>query len=309
MKVVVTGATGFIGRPICADLVKGGHRVTALSRDAGRARSILGHEIQSLEWGAGKSDEWKQAVSEAEAIIHLAGESVAGQTWTPQFKEKIRTSRVEPTRALFEVIAASAQKPSVLVSASAVGFYGDRKDETITEESKPGKGFLPEACQQWEQEVERASEFGVRVCRMRIGIVLGKGGALEKMLHPLPLPLSPWKLGLGGPLGNGKQWMPWIHLDDVVGLFLWAATTSEVKGAVNTTAPNPVTNAEFSHALGRALHRPSALPVPAFALKLLLGEFADTVLTGQKALPTVAQRLGYRFRYTDIDAAVKAALT
>lgn len=307
MKVVMTGATGFLGRPMCAELVGAGHSVTVLSRNAARAQSTLGPQVKSLAWGKAE-EEWKQAVAEAEAVIHLAGESVAGQRWTAEFKETIRQSRVEPTRALVDAMSQAERKPSVLVSASAVGFYGDRGDEVITEESGPGKGFLPEVCQQWEQEAERASEFGVRVCQMRIGIVLGRGSALEKMLYPLPIPVSPWKLGLGGPLGNGRQYMPWVHQDDVIAMFLWAMTAPEVRGAINTTAPNPVTNAEFSRALGRALHRPAILPVPAFALRLILGEFAGSVLTGQKALPTVAQRLGYRFRFSDIDAALRSLL-
>jgi uncharacterized protein len=321
MQVVVTGATGFIGRPLCAELVGRGHSVTALSRDAERARATLGPQVRSLSWGmreerreksedrSQKSDvEWEQAVAEADAVLNLAGEPVAARRWTPAIKESVRSSRVEATRSLVEAIEKASRKPSVLVSTSAVGYYGDRGDAEITEESGPGQDFLSETSIQWEAAAERATEFGVRVCRMRLGIVLGRGSALQKMLYPLPIPISPWKLGLGGPLGNGRQWMPWVHLDDVIGLFLWAMTTPDVRGAVNATAPNPVTNAEFSRALGRALHRPAFLPVPSFVPKLLFGEFADSVLTGQRALPTVAQRLGYRFQFPDINSALRSLI-
>ncbi len=306
MDIVVTGATGFIGRPLCAELVGAGHRVTALARDADRARALLGSNVMVAAW-PGADNGWRQVVIKADAVIHLAGESVAGQRWTPEFKAKIRSSRIEPTRALVDALQ-QAPRPAALISASAVGYYGDRGDEVVTEASSPGTGFLPEVCVAWEAEALKAREAGARVALMRTGIVLGKGGALDKMLHPLPLPINPWKLGLGGPIGSGKQWLPWIHLDDVVALYLWAATTPQLAGPCNVTAPNPVTSAEFARAIGRALHRPAALPVPALALKLGLGEFADSLLTGQKVIPTVPQRLGYRFRFPDLDAALASLL-
>ena len=302
----MTGATGFIGRPLCAELVGAGHRVTALARDAERARGLLGPSVAVAAWFSA-DDAWRQAVARADVVIHLAGESVAGQRWTPEFKAKIRASRVEPTQVLVEAMR-QAQRPTTLISASAVGYYGDRDDETVTEASPPGKGFLAEVCVAWEAEALRAREAGARVVLMRTGVALGTGGALEKMLHPLPLPFNPWDLGLGGPMGSGRQWMPWIHLDDVVGLYAWAATTPQVAGACNATAPNPVTNAEFAHAIGRSLHRRAGLSVPAFALKLALGEFADSLLTGQKVIPTVPQTLGYRFRFPDLDAALASLL-
>jgi uncharacterized protein (TIGR01777 family) len=308
MKVIITGATGFIGRPLCAKLVGAGHSVTALSRDPVRAKAALGPQVESLAWGARADDAWKQAVQAAEVVIHLAGESVGARRWTPEVKEKIRASRADTTRALVEAIREAGSWPGALVCASAVGYYGDCKDATVTEETPPGTDFLAKVCEAWEAEAQRAAQAGARVARMRIGIVLGPGGALEKMLYPLPLPISPWKLGLGGPLGSGKQWMPWVHIEDVVGLFAWAATDPQVQGAVNVTAPNPVTNAAFAHTLGRALHRPSALSVPGFALKALLGEFAETVLGGQRAIPTVALKLGYTFRFPDLEAALRSVL-
>ncbi|MCS6777668.1 MAG: TIGR01777 family oxidoreductase, partial [Chthonomonadaceae bacterium] len=285
MKILVTGATGFIGRPLCNQLLQQGHQVIALTRNPEKARATLPEGITCLPWGTEQHTEWRHALATTHAILHLAGEPVASAPWTPQFKEIIRASRVHTTRQLVHAIKDASPPPTTLISASAVGFYGNRHDETLTEDSPPGTGFLAETCQQWEHEAQQATAYGLRVCCMRIGIVLGKGGALQKILYPLPLPLSPWKLGLGGPFGSGKQWMPWIHLHDAVHLFLWALNNPQAHGPINTTAPNPVTNAQFARALARALHRPALLPVPAFALRLLLGEFADTILAGQKALP------------------------
>jgi uncharacterized protein len=304
MHIVVTGATGFVGRSLCAALLADGHELTVLSRDAGKAKQTFGGKVNAAAWGNGSD----AALDGADAVIHLAGESVAGGRWTPEFKRKIRDSRVKTSRQLVEGIEKAARRPSVIVSASAVGFYGDRGDETITEASSAGTGFLPEVCQEWEAEVQNAEAFGVRVALMRIGIVLGKSGALEKILYPLPVPVSPWKLGLGGRLGSGRQWMPWIHLEDVVAMFLWAMSNPNISRAVNTTAPEPVRNAEFTRILGRVLQRPAIIPVPAIALKVMLGEFADTVLNGQKALPTVAENQGYTFRHRSLECALKSLL-
>lgn len=308
MNIVVTGATGFIGRPLCAHLLALGHRVTVLSRDAGRAQAALGDQIKSLTWGAQTGEAWKKVVGSADAIIHLAGESVAGAKWTPAYKAQIRSSRVDSTRLLVDAMREAERKPSVLISTSAIGYYGDRKDETVTEKSSPNNDFLAEVCVAWEAEARKAEILGVRVTRMRIGIVLGPGGALEKMLHPLPLPINPYKLGAGGPMGSGKQWMSWVHLDDVIGLYTWALLNTEVQGAVNVTSPNPVTNAEFAHAIGEFFHRPTLVPIPAFALRALLGDFAQSLLTGQKALPEVAEKLGYHFKYATLAAALRAIL-
>ena len=308
MNVVITGATGFVGRPLCAHLIGLGHQVTALSRDAGKAQSLLGSQVRSVAWGEQAGDAWKQAVAGADAMIHLAGESVAGHKWTPEYKAKIRASRVDSTRLLVDAMRGAERKPGVFVSTSAIGYYGDRKDESVTEKSAPRGDFLAEVCVAWEAEARRAEEYGVRVTLMRVGVVLGQGGALEKMLHPLPLPINPYKLGMGGPIGNGRQWMSWIHLDDVIGLYTWAMQNTEVRGAVNVTAPTPVTNGDFAHTLGRVYNRPSAVPVPAFALRLMLGEFAEAILTGQKALPEVAERLGYAFRFPTLEPALRSLL-
>ncbi len=308
MRIMMTGATGFVGNPLCVRLLEEGHSVIALTRNADRAQSVLGREVRCLAWGGGNETEWQEAIGEVDTVVHLAGESVGGQRWTEEYKLKIRDSRVLTTRALIQAIFQQKTKPSALICASAVGFYGNRQDEILTESSRAGTDFLATTCQAWESEASRAETAGLRVARMRIGIVLGKGGALEQILHPLPLPISPFKWGLGGPIGSGKQWFPWIHLDDVVGLFAWAATTEAVSGAFNVTAPNPVTNAEFVHTIGRLLHRPTIAPVPAFALKLALGEFAEVLLGGQRALPTAAQQAGYRFRWENLEETLRALL-
>ncbi len=308
MKIVVTGATGFVGRPLCQQLLNEGHSITVLSRDAAKVKGAFGDKVTAAIWGKSGASEGLAALENADAVIHLAGESVAGGRWTPEFKRKIRDSRVDTSRQLVDAIAKLSRRPSVLISASAVGFYGNRSDESITEESAAGTGFLPDVCKEWETEVNRACDLGVRVATMRIGVVLGKGGALDKILYPLPVRISPYKLGLGGQLGSGKQWLPWIHLDDVIGLFTWAMQNAQVAGAVNTTAPEPVRNAEFARALGRLFHRPAVIPVPAFALRLILGEFAETVLNGQKVLPQVAEKQGYLFRFRTLDAALQSLL-
>lgn len=308
MKVVITGATGFLGRPICKMFLQAGHAVTALTRNPERAHTTLGTQVECLAWGENAVPGWKQAVAEADAVVHLAGEPIGAQKWTPAFKQKILASRVKTTRMLVAAICEGQSKPGALISASGINYYGDRKNETVTEETKPGDDFLAQICRQWEAEAEKAAACGVRVARLRTAVVLGHGGALERMLYPLPLPISPWKLGLAGKIGSGRQWFPWVHIEDAAGLYVWAATHAEVSGPVNVTAPNPVTNAQFTAALARALHRPAFLPLPAFALRAIAGEFAETLLIGQKALPTVALKLGYQFRYPDLDAALHSLL-
>lgn len=308
MKYVVTGATGFLGRALCLRLLEQGHEVAALSRSAESARKRLGAGVACHSWLGSASNEWKTALNGADAVVHLAGESLAAQRWNSEFKRRLVASRVDSTRQIVEAMRDANPRPKTLVSASAVGYYGNRYDEPLTEESSAGKDFLAELCRQWEAESERAAEHGVRVVRLRIGIVLGDGGTLEKILYPLPIPVSPWKLGLGGRLGDGKQWLPWVHIDDVAGLCLFALQNPEALGAINAVSPRPVSNGEFSRALGRVLKRPALFPVPAFALRLLLGEFAEVVLGGQKALPVAAQKLGYSFLYTDVEKAIENAL-
>jgi len=300
VKAVVTGATGFLGRQLCPRLrAEGYEEVTALVRDPARARQTLGPGVECLAWD--DAAVWTPAVAGADAVFHLAGESVAGERWTPEVKEKILRSRVETTRRI-----ADAQPRGVLVSASAIGYYGGRGDRTVTEADPPGDDYLARVCIAWEDEARKAEATAARVVLLRIGVVLGKGGgALESMLNPPGVPFSPFKLGVGGPLGSGRQWTAWVHVEDVLGLLLHAAKTDAATGPVNAVAPNPVTNAQLSAAIGRALGRPAVVPVPAFAVRMVVGELADYLLYSQRVLPVRAQELGYRFRFPDIDSALR----
>ena len=311
MNIVITGATGFLGRPLCAQLADMGHAMTALSRDAARAQSRLGPSIRCLAWGgeAETGADWRDAIHLADVVIHLAGQSVAEKAWTPQIKEALRKSRVDSTRKLVDVMRASDRRPTTLVCASGINYYGDRGEELLIESSPPGHTFLSELCVEWEAEARKAEDLGVRVVLHRAGIVLEHGGPLDKLLFPLPIPISPWYLGLGGPIGSGRQWFPWIHRDDAVGMFAWSATDSRVAGPVNTVAPNLIRNADFARAMGRVLHRPAVLPIPGFMLKAIVGGFADELVTSQKADPAVAKALGYPYKYPGIDEALGAILT
>jgi uncharacterized protein (TIGR01777 family) len=275
-----------------------GESVIVLTRGAGSSASV---PAQTVAWTPdGTAGPWAAAVSGATAVINLAGESIAGKRWTAAQKTRVLDSRVQATRSLVAAIAAAATPPPVFVSGSAVGYYGPLGDEIATEEHAPGSDFLAEVCIRWEQEAVRASSARTRVVTIRTGLVLERdGGALPQMLPP-------FRFGVGGPVGSGRQYWPWIHRQDWVDLVRFAIRTSSVVGPINLTAPKPVTNAEFARALGRALHRPSLLPAPGFALKLLLGEMADALLlSGQRAIPAKAEQLGYRFAFPDVDAALR----
>ena len=296
-RTLVTGATGFIGTKLVAHLP----RAVVLSRDAESVRRRLGVR-DAYAWSP-ESGPPPSAVFEAvDAVFHLAGEPVAEGRWTAEKKRRIRDSRVLGTRHLVAGLAASPTKPRVLVCASAVGYYGDRGDQALDESAPAGRGFLPEVCAAWEREARAAEGLGIRVVHARIGVVLARdGGALAKLLPP-------FRLGAGGRLGSGQQWMPWIHVDDLVGLLVHAAAHDQVRGAMNAAAPRPVTNADFTRALGRALHRPAILPVPSLALRVLLGEMSEVLTASQRVLPTVAERTGFAFRYPDLDGALAALL-
>ncbi|MCS6859827.1 MAG: TIGR01777 family oxidoreductase [Abditibacteriales bacterium] len=301
MKIVITGATGFIGTALCKALTEAEHEVIALTRHAS-AQQRLGDRVSCATWDGQSAGEWEKTLDGADAVVNLAGESIAAR-WNAAKKEKIRASRVNATRALVQAMSKAHWRPKVLVNGSAVGYYGPRGDEELTEESSPGNDFLAEVCQAWEAAAVEAEPLGVRVVRLRIGVVLGEGGgALSKMLPP-------FKMGVGGPTGSGQQWMSWVHRDDVVGLIQFALERDDVQGALNATAPNPVRNREFAQTLGKVLHRPAFLPTPALAMRLLFGEMADALLlTGQRVLPAAAQRLGYQFRYPDLMSALQAVL-
>ena len=291
MRVLVTGGTGFIGQAVCHALRGAAHTVTIVSRDPAHAAGT------AVGWNA-----VGQAVAAADALVNLAGEPIAAGRWGPVRKEAILQSRVNATRALVDAAGAAAQRPGVLVSASAVGYYGARDDEVLDETAGPGTGFLAEVCQAWEREASRAEALGLRVVRLRIGMVLaGDGGALARMLPP-------FRAFVGGRLGNGRQWMSWIHRGDLTGLVVEALANEGYRGAVNATAPQPVRNREFVAALGRVLVRPAAFPVPRVVLRVAFGEMADMLLTGQRVLPRAAERLGYRWQYPEVLGALRASV-
>jgi uncharacterized protein (TIGR01777 family) len=302
VKVTITGASGLIGSRLVAALKERGDEVTALSRDPARATQRLG--VPAERWDPVGEPAPVEALAGRDGVLHLAGEPVA-QRWSAEARERIRSSRVQGTANLIAGLAGAGDdaRPRVLVSASASGIYGDRGDEKLDEAASPGSDFLAQVCAAWELAAHRASELGVRVAKIRTGIVLDAGGgALAKMLPP-------FRLGVGGPVAGGRQYMSWLHVDDLVGLYLGALDgSSEWTGPVNACAPGAVTNAEFSHALGRALHRPAVLPVPGLALRALYGEMAEIVTGGQRMVPARAQELGYRWKHTGLDEALRSAL-
>lgn len=300
MRVIVTGASGLVGRALVASLVADGHTVTRLVRGGG---SAPGQGVTDASWdpSAGKVD--AAALEGHDAAVHLAGESIAEGRWTDEKKRRIRESRVKGTRLLAETVAGLERRPEVLASASAVGFYGDRGGEVMTEESASGDDFLSEVCREWEKATLEASRAGVRVVHLRFGVILSaEGGALAKML-------TPFKLGLGGRVGDGRQYMSWVDLADAVGAVRYAIDDKSLRGPVNVVAPRPATNEEFTRALGRALGRPTILPVPAFAARLAFGEVADALLlAGQRVEPARLTQSGYQFKYPDLDASLRHAL-
>jgi uncharacterized protein (TIGR01777 family) len=305
MKLVIAGGTGFLGNPLAWSWAEEGHDVRILTRSlpAGEARHEPGTGkpgITRVGWSPdGTAGTVGSEVEGATAVVNLAGESIAGKRWSESRKQQLRDSRILPTRTLATAIAAARTPPPVFISASGVGYYGDRGSEALSENAAPGGDFLARLCVDWEAEATKVTRPDVRVVTMRNGIALEKsGGALPQMARP-------FRFFAGGPIGSGRQYFPWIHRHDWVELVRWIVETPGVRGPLNATAPHPVTNAEFSRALGRALHRPSLLPVPPFALKIAVGELAESLLASQRALPGVALAHGYHFRYPEIDIAFR----
>ncbi|MFQ5851824.1 MAG: TIGR01777 family oxidoreductase [Candidatus Binatia bacterium] len=301
MRYVIAGGTGFIGSVLCARLLELGHSLILLSRSP--SPGPISFNRIWITWDPGHPGSWEETIDGVDGVINLAGEPIAAKRWTKSQKDKIRASRIDTTRALVSAIGKAKEKPKVLLNASAIGYYGPRGDEPITEDAGPGGDFLSRVCTEWEEEAQKAQGYGVRVVRLRTGIVLGSGGgALAKMLPP-------FKLFIGGPLGTGKQWMSWIQMEDEIGLIVHLLQRPEVMEAINATAPGPVTMKQFCQILGRVLSRPSWAPVPSFALRLLLGEMADMLLTSQRVLPAKAIQLGYAFKYPSLLDALQACLT
>jgi uncharacterized protein (TIGR01777 family) len=301
MRVLVTGATGLLGSALCDALLARGDAVVGLTRDPARARP-KNPTVNWHAWQAAIERPPEQALADVDAVVNLIGEPI-DQRLTDQAKVRIRESRLVGTRNLLQAIEAAPSKPRVFIGQSAIGYYGDRGAKIVDEESQPGEGFTAEIPVDWEAAEREAEGIVPRVVIFRTGLVLTKHGGLLKPL------LLPFKLGVGGPIAGGDQYMSWIHIDDEIGLLLWALDNEEVRGTINATAPNPVTNREFSKALGRALHRPAFMPVPKFAVGALRGgELADAVAGGARVVPRRALDLGYEFRHPDLDEALRSAL-
>jgi uncharacterized protein (TIGR01777 family) len=295
VHIAVTGSSGLVGAALVSFLTAGGHRVIRLVR-----KPPSGDDVQ---WDPTEGVRDLSRLEGVDAVIHLAGENIAAGRWTPQRKGEIRRSRVEGARRLSESLAKLSQRPKVLVSASAIGFYGDRGDELLTEDGAPGKDFLARVCQEWEAATEPASRAGIRVVHLRFGMILSAaGGALRKMLIP-------FKLGAGGRMGSGTQYVGWIAIDDAIGVIHHAVCTESLQGPVNAVSPAPVTNAEFTRILARVLSRPAIFPMPAFAMRFAFGEMADALLLASaRVVPTRLQASGYRFRYPELEAALRRLL-
>jgi len=297
-RVAVTGATGRIGTHLVEALKARGDEVTVLTRNPERAAKMLG--VEAVQWDPASDGAPAEALAGRDAVVHLAGEDVA-QRWSDAAKAEILSSREKGTRNLVTGIFAAEPRPAVLVGASASGYYGPRGEELVDESSPPGRDWLADVCVRWEQQTDAAA-LGMRVVKIRTGIVLdAEGGALAKML-------GPFKAGVGGPIGSGRQYMPWIHRDDLVGLYLAAIDHRDFSGAINGSSPNPVTNKAFAKALGGALHRPALAPVPAFVIKGMFGAMSQIVLTGVRMVPGRAGELGYEFRHAEVDEALRDTL-
>jgi|CXWL01.1.fsa_nt_gi uncharacterized protein (TIGR01777 family) len=303
MHIVVTGGTGFIGRPLCASLVQEGHRVTLLTRRKKEAQRLFGSAVTAVEWNGTETGAWEQSLEGADAVINLAGAPIADARWTDARKRLLTASRVLPTRLLVAAMSRRSSKPRMLISASGIGYYGACDDHLLDEGAARGQGFLADLCLAWEAEALRAAEFGVRVVMLRTGMVLEQdGGALPKMLLP-------FRLFAGGPILPGTQWVSWIHRRDHIGLIQWLLTAPSISGPVNAVAPEAVRMNRFCEVLGQTLHRPSWLPVPGFALHLALGELGTLMTTGQRVHPAKALSGGYVFHYPTLESALQAIMT
>jgi uncharacterized protein (TIGR01777 family) len=302
MKVVLAGGTGFIGSALTEALLERGDQVVLLTRDLPHAQRRWDGKVDARLWNGRDPGPWVMTFERADAVVNLAGESVAGARWTPERKLALIKSRVDSTRAVVAALAQARERPLVLVNASAVGFYGAEPEGVCAEDAPQGTDFLAALCGQWERETRAADKLEVRTVMARFSVVLGRnGGALPRML-------APFKLGLGGPLGSGRQPFPWIHRDDAVGAILFAINDAKLSGPINVAAPDAKTNAEFTKALGRALRRPAFIPAPAFALKLALGEMSSMLLGGQRAEPKKLLAHGHQFKYPALDDALAALL-
>lgn len=305
MKIAITGATGLVGTRLVAQLKQAGHQVLVLTRNPDRAQKVFPASayanLEIVSYTPQESGAWQKSISGCDAVVNLAGEPIA-ERWSPQQKTAIMESRQIGTRKLVEAIAMAENKPKVLVSGSAIGYYGTSETQAFEESSSPGNDFLAQVCQNWEAEARKVTESGVRLVILRIGIVLANGGALGKMI-------GPFKMFAGGPIGSGKQWFSWIHRDDLVNLICQAIEREDMSGVYNATAPNPVKMNELCQTLGKVMNRPSWLPVPDFVLEVLLGDGAIVVLEGQQVLPKKTQTTGFEYQYSEIYPALQEIVT
>jgi uncharacterized protein len=303
MKILVTGSAGLVGKALVSELKQVGNTVCRLVRPGTSVEAVRGNEGFDVRWNP-ETGELGAAAVGADAVVNLAGASIAHGRWTAERKKELRGSRVGTTRSLVNALARMAERPRVLVSASAIGYYGDRGEEVLKEESAAGYGFLCEVAQEWETEAVKAEALGIRVVRLRFGVILAKeGGALGQMARP-------FRFGVGGRIGSGQQWMSWVGLDDVVAIVRLALENGAVRGAVNVVAPEPIRNMEFTAALSKTVHRPALFPAPAFALRLLLGEMADALLlSSTRVVPARLEKLGYRFVQPDLGSVLESMLS
>ena len=302
MRAVVIGGTGFLGRAIVDGLCKEGHNVSVLTREPARVRPFSHSAVRLIAWDGRTIDPSSGAMAGADAVLNFAGESIGSGRWTAARKERLLGSRVDPTRAIIAALRHAEPRPAVFVSASAVGYYGSVEEGEVTEDHGPGSGFLADLCVRWEEEARTAEREGVRTVIFRMGVVLGRGAeALKRMLLP-------FKMFVGGPIGSGRQWFSWVHIDDVVGAAMHVLTNANLHGPVNVAAPGAVRMADFSRALGRTVRRPSWAPAPAFVLRLGLGEMSEMILTGQRVLPARLLSTGFTFIYPDLVPALTSVL-
>ncbi|MBN3882412.1 MAG: TIGR01777 family oxidoreductase [Nostoc sp.] len=305
MKFAITGATGFVGSLLVQRLQGKGHKIVVLTRNTAFAQKVFPSEafanVEIVAYTPNVSGSWQSVIANCDGVVNLAGEPIGEGRWTPERKQEILNSRKLGTQKIVEAIANANPKPTVLINASAIGYYGTSETATYDETSLSGNDFLAQVCQAWEAEARKVKDAGVRLVILRFGIVLGNGGALGKMIPP-------FKLFAGGPIGSGRQWFSWIHVDDLVNLILQALTKPEIEGVYNATAPNPVRMADLSQTLGQVMNRPSWLPVPAFAIEALLGDGAIVVLEGQQVIPKRTLETGFEYKYPNLQPALTQIL-
>ncbi len=298
MKILILGSTGFIGKNLCKELLSAGHNIEVFTSNKTKAQLLFGKEVEIIEWTGYTPLLPSYTLQDVSAVINLAGESIANHRWTKSVKEKIVYSRMKTTQAVVNAIKDKVLRPKMLINASAVGFYGPRNDEEVTESSSAGGDFLAEVCKAWESEAYKAESYGTQVVTVRIGVVLGNEGALVRMM-------TPFQYYMGGPIGIGNQWLSWIHIHDLVKIFKFIIEKGTMSGPINATAPQPVRMKDFCEILGKVMSRPSWLRVPELALKIVLGEMADMLLNGQRVLPKKILDAGFGFRFPILKEAIE----